>query len=335
MPETNFTITTDLSNTGYTDAGSWISLTIPGAGFVLNQVEIERADGQRFSYQVAPTFALPILDPVREITRQGNTYTVYVGETIPCYDRTVIWHLETDCCDYHEGSNFLTFNYGALNWIDDLFIDALGNFIGPANVPFLGSETVEVIVSTTAAQTVDIPLCPGLNYIALPLASTGILTEADLLASINASGCNADAIFVFDCAYATFTSFTWLDDGPGDPVYPGQAFFVNITDPTPCTWSVTGVPPSSISYGLCTGPNAVSIPVYSTSLMNASDLLASVPNANAVYEFTKVNGNCGAAPGFNAYYPFSTPAEDFALVPGIYAYWVNTSAPGTWNPPNP
>jgi hypothetical protein len=69
--------------------------------------------------------------------------------------------------------------------------------------------------------------------------------------------------------------------------------------------------------------------------MNASDLLASVPNANAVYEFTKVNGNCGAAPGFNAYYPFSSPAEDFALVPGIYAYWVNTSAPGTWNPPNP
>jgi hypothetical protein len=274
------------------------------------------------------------MDPVRQITRQGNTYTVYVGETIPCYDRNLIWHLKTDCCDYHEGSNFLTFNYGALNWINDMFIDALGNFMFPANVPLLGTETVEVIVSTTAAQTVDIPLCPGLNYIALPLDSTGILTEADLLASINASGCSADAIFVFDCAFSAFTSFTHLDDGPGDPVYAGQAFYVNITGGA-CTWSVTGVPPSGITYGLCTGPNAVAVPVYSTSLAKASDLLASVPNANAVYEFTRIGGNCSATADFNAYYPFSTPGEDFDLIPGVYAYWVNTSTSGVWSPPNP
>lgn len=333
MPETEFTITTVLSNTGYTGAGAWVSLTLPGSGFKLLSADIQRADGELFEYLVAPTFALPIQDPVREITRRGNTYTVFVGEAIACHDRAVVWHLKTDCCDYHEGCNLLQINWSAINWINDTFIDALGNFMFPANTVITGNMNVEVIVTDEAPQTVDITMCPGMNFITLPLAATGINTEAELLASFNASGCNADAIFTFDCAANAFTAWTILDEGASDPVFPGQPFYVNVVGATSCTWSIAGVAPIGIKYDLCDGFNAIGIPVYSTSLTTAANLIASVPNADAAFQYTRTE-SCLAIPGFNPYYTFSDPSDNFTLKPG-YAYWVNCTATGLWTPPNP
>ena len=89
---------------------------------------------------------------------------------------------------------------------------------------------------------------------------------------------------------------------------------------------------AGISYPLCAGLNMVAVPLYSTSLVNASDLLAAIPNATGVWRW-KGEVNCLNV-GFDGFFPISLPAEDFLLMPGR-SYWVSVTLAGNWAPPNP
>jgi len=130
-----------------------------------------------------------------------------------------------------------------------------------------------------------------------------------------------------------FSSWTFLDVGAGWPTWNGMPFWVNITNPAGCTWQPPGTVSPTITYTLCAGFNMVSLPVYSTSITTASQLLASIPNCTAVYLCRK-SVSCASPLVFDAYFDISTPAEDFTIDSGD-GLFVNVTVAGTWPPPNP
>jgi len=143
----------------------------------------------------------------------------------------------------------------------------------------------------------------------------------------------ADAIWWYDCINKQFKSWTILDVGTGWNTWAGIPFWVNIRDKDGCTWRTGGALDTAISYTLCPGLNMISVPLFSTNLEQASDLMADIPNCTAVYRWKKIL-SCLNSPGFHAFTTLSDPAEDFSVWPG-YSYWVNVTASGVWNPPNP
>jgi hypothetical protein len=110
-------------------------------------------------------------------------------------------------------------------------------------------------------------------------------------------------------------------------------FWVNITNPAGCTWDTSGMLIFDIQYTLCLGLNMVSLPVYSTSIMLASDMLADIPACNAVFRWNR-SVDCLRPQGFDAFTILSTSPEDFSLFTG-HGYWANVDAAGIWIPPNP
>ncbi|OGL41822.1 MAG: hypothetical protein A2161_18620 [Candidatus Schekmanbacteria bacterium RBG_13_48_7] len=167
----------------------------------------------------------------------------------------------------------------------------------------------------------------GLNLISLPLKDTGLNNASQLLGDI-CSG-NADAIWKYDCNSGSFESFTIFDPGNGFDIPAGTPIWVNIPSLSlGCYWIIDGKIPGSIQYQLCSGLNMISIPVYSLSLLKASDLLESVPACNGVYRWTK-EIDCFKDGTFDLYSLLSSPDEDFSLIPGR-TYWVMISAPGLW-----
>ncbi|OGL48222.1 MAG: hypothetical protein A2161_07565 [Candidatus Schekmanbacteria bacterium RBG_13_48_7] len=175
-----------------------------------------------------------------------------------------------------------------------------------------------------------------MNLISLPFDNTGY-TDADLLLDSICGDGEANAIWVWLWDTRSFLAWTTLDSPPPDPwlTQPGMPFWVNIYTPLSrlgCVWEVAGTIPYGLTYDLWSGFNLVSIPVYSTSLTNASDLLASVPFAQAVYRW-RAEENC-ALSGFDGFFWISGAAEDFPLIPG-HSYFVFVSVPSIWTPPNP
>jgi hypothetical protein len=77
----------------------------------------------------------------------------------------------------------------------------------------------------------------------------------------------------------------------------------------------------------------VSLPIYSTSIAAASDMLADVPNCNAVFRWKRML-SCFSPLGFDSFFTVSSSEEDFTVV-SAYGYWINVTTSGTWNPPNP
>jgi hypothetical protein len=110
-------------------------------------------------------------------------------------------------------------------------------------------------------------------------------------------------------------------------------FWVNITNALGCSWAAGGAIDTSIAYDMCPGLNMVSLPIYSTSMTKASEMLADVPNCTGVFRW-KRSVSCLNDLGFDGYFGLSYPTEDFSLLPG-YGYWVNVTTSGTWTPPNP
>ncbi|OGL50537.1 MAG: hypothetical protein A2161_06485 [Candidatus Schekmanbacteria bacterium RBG_13_48_7] len=188
-------------------------------------------------------------------------------------------------------------------------------------------------VTPTPTNIIEVhfDLCGGLNLISLPVKNSALKTSSALLADI-CDG-DADSIWSYDCTRRTFTSWNFLDPGAGWPTWVGMPFWVNITERDGCSWYVYGEIDTTISYTLCSGLNMVSLPIYSTSITTASELMYSIPNCTGVFRWKK-EVSCYNPTGFDAYFPLSDPEEDFSLHPG-YAYWVNVTAAGTWIPPNP
>jgi hypothetical protein len=173
-------------------------------------------------------------------------------------------------------------------------------------------------------------LCNGLNLISLPYVSS-VDTSSALLADVCPG--KTDSLWKYDCVTQSFTSWNILDVGLGWDVWSGMPFWVNVTDFEGCIWQPEGTDPAGISFNLCTGLNMVSIPVYTSSISWASDLLEDVPNCTGVYLWTKII-SCSIPQGFIGYFPISLPSEDFRIFPGD-GLWVVVTFPSSWTPPNP
>jgi len=193
------------------------------------------------------------------------------------------------------------------------------------------TPTLDLTSSKTPTPAFGFDLCTGLNLISLPVENPDLNSSSPLLADI--CGGEADALWWFDCISRTFRSWTFLDTGTGWSTWSGIPVWVNINNPAGCVWSVIGTVNTSISFDLCNGLNMVSLPVYSTSITTASELMAAVPNCTAVYGWKKEK-SCANDPIFNAFFDISDIIEDYIVSSG-YAYWINVTSPGTWTPPNP
>jgi len=77
----------------------------------------------------------------------------------------------------------------------------------------------------------------------------------------------------------------------------------------------------------------VSLPVYTTSISTASELLTEIFNCTGVYRWKK-EVSCLNPVGFDVYLDISLPWEDFPLL-SAHAYWINVTAPGIWVPTDP
>jgi len=173
--------------------------------------------------------------------------------------------------------------------------------------------------------------CPGMNLISVPLEIPGVSTADQLLESF--CGATANCIWKYDSLARTFNSWTDLDVGTGFPIAPGDALWANNDSGAPCTWYVEGKLHSDIRYSLNPGFSLVSVPLYSTSIKKASDLLNSVPDCYGIWR-NKRSVDCTRGDGFDGYFRISSPDEDFPVFCGG-AYWVFTKTPTTWTPPNP
>ncbi|OGL48100.1 MAG: hypothetical protein A2161_12720 [Candidatus Schekmanbacteria bacterium RBG_13_48_7] len=127
--------------------------------------------------------------------------------------------------------------------------------------------------------------------------------------------------------------WTSFDAGDGWFTWTGMPFWVNITNPAGCTWEPSGSIDTSIDYILCPGFNLVSLPVFSTSIVKASDLLGDIDHCSAVYRW-KRSVSCASPQSFDAFFSISDPVDDFFLIPG-HTYWVNVTTGTTWYPPGP
>jgi hypothetical protein len=167
--------------------------------------------------------------------------------------------------------------------------------------------------------------------ISLAFERDDIITASDLLEKV-CDG-DADSVWLYDCEIPAFQSWTILDTGTGWDVWTGMPFWVNITNPRGCLWLLTGDLDTSINYDLCPGLNMVSVPVYSSSIARASDLLADIPFCTAVFRWKK-SVSCLQPLGFDAFYTYSHPSENYSVLLG-YGYWINVTDSVNWTPPNP
>ncbi|OGL42619.1 MAG: hypothetical protein A2161_04125 [Candidatus Schekmanbacteria bacterium RBG_13_48_7] len=174
-------------------------------------------------------------------------------------------------------------------------------------------------------------LCARLNLISVPFDNES-LKKAGSILTVICSG-RADALWRYNCITKNFESWTTLDTGDGWDCSPGTPLWVNITGTTMCTWKPTGNPIASLSYNLCNGMNVVSLPVFSTSINSADDLLSDIPGCNGIWRWKK-DTNCSASAGFDGFFTISLPSENFILFYGS-GYWANVNSSGTWTPPNP
>ena len=142
-------------------------------------------------------------------------------------------------------------------------------------------------------------LCEGLNLVSLPLANTGLLTANQLLASICGSN-EATTIWRYLNDTKTFVAWTYLDTDMGWLTRAGMPFWVNVLSPggTGCIWTVNGTIPTGVSYNLEPGINLVSLPVYTTNLPFASDILNNVPGCTGVWRWNRET-DCAREPGFD------------------------------------
>lgn len=183
------------------------------------------------------------------------------------------------------------------------------------------------------ADTVHYTLCVGQNLISMPLEDLDLIT-ADLLLADICHGKKVDSVWKWDAPTASFVSWNILDMGTGWFVEVGMPIWVNVADPrNGCKWMVKGTMLTGLSYDLIAGLNLVSLPVYSTSIVNASDLLADIPDCTGVWRWSRED-SCKNAVGFDGFFSLSDPSEDFPLMHGG-GYWVSVSTAGTWTPPNP
>ena len=105
-PGDTFKITTEVSNSGYTSAGTYISMNVPD-GLSLQSADMYRADGTKFNYELdnAPHWG---------VYHVGSTYYLAVGELIKGYPRKVDWNLKANA-DLQEGSHTFVIEANARN----------------------------------------------------------------------------------------------------------------------------------------------------------------------------------------------------------------------------
>ena len=164
------------------------------------------------------------------------------------------------------------------------------------------------------------------DLVSLPLGDTGLDTADPLLDDI----CDADMLWRYLCDPGIFENWGIYHVGEGFNTPPGIPFYVNIPfPPEGCEWTVCGTIPTGISYTLCAGLNIVSVPLCATSITKASELLAAIPNCNAVYRYQR-EYDCDLN-SFDLYGTYSPPSADFPIQHGR-AYWVMVSALGAWTP---
>jgi hypothetical protein len=167
----------------------------------------------------------------------------------------------------------------------------------------------------------------------LALDGTGLTTADLLVADICGSG---EANAVWEWLYDTLAFNSWIlgfDTAPGWSTTVGMPFWVLINPavaPAGCDWTITGLIPAPFCFNLRPSLNFISVPVYSTSLEMASDLLYDIPFCTAVYKY-----DCESK-SFKAFFAISGGLDDFPLNPGD-AVWVNYTGLYMYNycPPNP
>jgi len=196
----------------------------------------------------------------------------------------------------------------------------------PSNTP---ATTGTPPPSITAAPLEAFDLCKGLNMVSIPYDNPDLDTSSALLADICPGA--ADVLWIYDCRTKTFNSWSIYDPGTGWTTWTGMPFWVNVN--RHCTWNVSGPVNTSLYYELCSGLNMVSLPVYSTSIISAGDMMHDIPYCTAVFMWNK-SASCLSPIGFMGYFTLSSPVENFALLHG-YGYWVFVTAPETWTPPDP
>lgn len=158
-------------------------------------------------------------------------------------------------------------------------------------------------------------LVAGYSLLAVPFTDTGLDDAAALLAWLP----NGQGAWRWNAASQAWLSYTAGLGGTNFAIAAGDAVLVNCD---PGTANVAGTWPESLSFALATGYNLVSVPDGLSGMGTASDLLAAIPNATAVWSWDGANQAWQAwIGGFGG--------SDFPVEAGT-PFLVSVTAPTTW-----
>jgi len=172
-----------------------------------------------------------------------------------------------------------------------------------------------ISMTVSAAQTVDIDLVVGWNLVTVPVAND--FNASSLGQAI--TGC--EIVAYWNASAGMFQSYVvGVTPGDGFAIEDGVGYFVYVN--TSGTFSVTGLPISSVSVDLYAGWNTIGW--YDAAATSASSLAPAVPHCSIAAYWNASSST------FESYTVGVTPPPGFAVTRGMGVF-VYVTAPGTWN----
>jgi len=175
------------------------------------------------------------------------------------------------------------------------------------------SPVVKVAVGSSTVSN-EYNLSAGWNLVTVPVAN-------DFNASsLGQSMPNCEIVAYWNASAGMFESYVvGVTPGSGFPIRDGVGYFVYVN--TSSSFSVTGVPLSSVAVDLHTGWNTIGW--FDADATNASSLASSVPNCSIAAYWDASSGT------FESYTVGVTPPPGFAVNRGMGVF-VYVTSPGTW-----
>lgn len=157
------------------------------------------------------------------------------------------------------------------------------------------------------------------NEIALPLIMPGIQKASDLLLAIP----NCNSVARWNANFQGYRQFSPSIPSTNFDVYPGHAYYVNVSAPGVFTLVGSYTEPL---FDLVTTPttdfNDIMLPLNKHAVLRASDLLVDIPSCNSVARWN------AAFQGYRQFSP-SIPSTNFDVFIG-YPYYVNVASNTQW-----
>jgi len=157
------------------------------------------------------------------------------------------------------------------------------------------------------------------NEIALPLILPGVQKASDLLLAIP----NCNSVARWNASFQGYRQYSPSIPSTNFDVYPGHAYYVNVSDPG--VFTLVGLYTEPL-FDLVTTPttdfNDIMLPLYKHAILRASDLLVDIPSCNSVARWN------AAFQGYRQFSP-SIPSTNFDVYIG-YPYYVNVASNTQW-----